>query len=148
MKSSYFFITIFLLGFIHFSYTQVAKTDKNQGIMAYDLVISAPPIFSQLSAGAQAKMLMETHHKVNVYFDGHWRRYEDSTLVKRSNGKYSYRYKNAEAGWLVNTADKMFYLMHQIDGKIYYSEDVLNSQRWRFTLSIYDADTSDRKSVV
>lgn len=142
MNNIRFLISTLLWGCIHFSYAQDAANAKNQGIMSYDLTISAPPIFSQLSSGAQAGMPMETHHKVNVYFADHWRRYEDSTLVRRSNGKYSYRYKNAEAGWLVNTDDKMFYLMHQIDGKIYYSEDVLNSQRWRFTLSIYDADTS------
>lgn len=142
MNSMRFLMVVLWIGLSHFSYSQQTKDAKNQGIMSYDLVIAAPPIFSQLSSGAQASMPKETHHKVNVYFEGHWRRYEDSTLVRRSNGKYSPRYKNAEAGWLVNTDDRMFYLMHQIDNKIYYSEDALNSQRWRFTLSIYDADTA------
>lgn len=132
-------MVIFLLFSYLFSHSQ---GNKKQGILAYDLIISAPPIFSQLSAASQANIPKETHHKVNVYFKENWRRYEDSTLVKRSNGNYHARYKNAEAGWLMNNSDNRFYLMHQINNKIYYSEDMLNSHRWRFTLSIYDADTT------
>ncbi|MBX7240552.1 MAG: hypothetical protein K1X92_02300 [Bacteroidia bacterium] len=131
----HFNFILFLLLF----HSVVFAQDKNQGRVSYDMLISSPPIFEQLSKNAREKLPMSVKHKVNVYFKDTYMRYEDTTLVRSQKKTTEVAYKNSEAGWLINFSDGMWYLMHQLDGKVYYAEEPLSSQQWRFTVSLYDA---------
>lgn len=112
---------------------------KNEGVVSYKMEIQAPPIFEQLSKNAQSKLPMTVSHKVNVYFKDQWVRYEDTSLVIKQKKPYEVAYKNSEAGWFIDKGTGVWYLLHQLDGKVYYAEEPLNSPHWRFTVSLYDA---------
>ena len=129
----FYLIVLFFLPFV------ICAQNKTEGKIAYDMTISSPPIFEQLSRNAKDALPTAVSHKVNVYFKEVWVRYEDSTLVRKQKKNTEIAYKNSEAGWLVNKSDGTWYLMHQLDGKIYYAEELLKSQQWRFTVSLYDA---------
>ncbi len=113
--------------------------NQTEGRIAYDMFISSPPIFEQLSKNAKEKLPSVVKHRINVYFKEVWSRYEDTTLVRSQKKATEIAYKNSEAGWLINNSDGMWYLMHQLDGKVYYAEEPLSSQQWRFTVSLYNA---------
>lgn len=123
-----------------FSIFTLSAQNKTEGSILYNLVIDAPPIFSQLSPSARGNLPLAINHSARVYFKGPWVRYEDTTLVAMQKKKTEIAYKNSEAGWLLDQKDNIWYLLHQLDGKIYYAEEAASSLRWRFTVSLYDVE--------
>lgn len=120
-------------------YSPFFAQNKSEGVISYTMDLQAPPIFEQLSQHSQSSLPSVVHHKVNVYFKDTWIKYEDTTLVMKQKKATEVAYKNSEAGWFINKSDGLWYLLHQLDGKVYYAEEPLKSQQWRFTVSLYDA---------
>lgn len=135
-----FYRYLFLIALFFTAYSTSTFAQNNQeGVITYTMDIDAPPIFEQLSRSSQNNLPSVVHHKVNVYFKDTWVKYEDTTLVMKQKKVTEIAYKNSEAGWFINKSNGLWYLLHQLDGKVYYAEEPLTSQQWRFTVSLYDA---------
>lgn len=139
MKKQYIFTTVicFITAFF-FSQSLVAQEDKSQGMIEYQMRIYSPPIFNRLSENAQNKLPDSVMDIIHVYFDGNWVRYEDTTIYAKQKKVGEVAYKSSEAGWLVNYISGEWFLMHQFDGKIYYGQENIKSNSWRFTVSLKD----------
>jgi GLPGLI family protein len=139
MKKNHFFTSI-LLTILAFLSCQmlVAQEDKSQGMVEYQMRIYSPPIFNRLSENAQNKLPDSITDIIHVYFGGNWVRYEDTTLYAKQKKEGEIAYKSSEAGWLVNYLSGEWFLMHQFDGKIYYGQENIKSNSWRFTVSLKD----------
>lgn len=139
MKKQYIFTTVIcsIVAFF-FSQSLVAQEDKSQGMVQYQMRIYSPPIFNRLSENAQNKLPDSVTDIIHVYFGGNWVRYEDTTIYAKQKKVGEVAYKSSEAGWLVNYLSGEWFLMHQFDGRIYYGQENIKSNSWRFTVSLKD----------
>ncbi|MFN0203030.1 MAG: hypothetical protein ACKVTZ_16010 [Bacteroidia bacterium] len=132
-KKTLFTLCSLCLGLFYAALAQ--DTTKVQGTIIYELRNYPPPAFSRFSDKVSPKVTDSLISPVNVHFNGNWVRYEDSLVaVNQAIPNPNSPYYSGMNGWL--TSNKMLYVMHQFQGKQYYTEEVLAAPTWRFALTI------------